>query len=302
MDSNRLPPLNSLKAFEAAARHESFLEAATEQSVTPGSVSRHVRQLESFLGTELFVRRSNGVTLTSAGKEYAGKVSGILRDLRAATDPLRNPSRDRPIVISTLPIFSERWLYRRIPSFRKTFGRAELRVEFHYGEHDAEREDVDAWILYSKGHYPGYSVTRLFGEEVFPVCSPQFRETLSARPGADEVIGQPLLHDIYWDTDWPDWARAVGATAGKLAANMRFALYTGVIQAAVDGMGMAVGHGEMVARELAIGKLVPLAHLSVASGKSYHLVMNASSANDRTLVRLKEWLLRECAGYDLSNG
>ena len=191
-------------------------------------------------------------------------------------------------MISTLPIFSERWLYRRIPSFRKAFDRAELRIEVHNGEHDAEREDVDAWIMYSKGQHPGYSVTRLFAEEVFPVCSPQFRETLSAHPGADEVIGQPLLHDMYWDTDWPDWARAVSATAGELAANMRFALYKGVIQAAVDGMGMAVGHGEMVAKELATGKLVPLPHLSIVSEKSYHLVMNASSANNRTLVRLRQ--------------
>ena len=127
------------------------------------------------------------------------------------------------------------------------------------------------------------------------MCSPRFRETLSARPGAEEVIGQPLLHDIYWDSDWPDWARAVGARAGELAADMRFALYKGVIQAAVDGLGMAVGHGEMVAKELATGKLVPLAHLSVDSGKSYHLVMNSSSANNRTLVRLREWLLEECA-------
>ena len=302
MDNNRLPPLNSLKAFEAAARHESFLEAATEHGVTPGSVSRHVRLLERYLGTELFVRRSNGVTLTSAGKDYADRVRGIFRDLRAETDRVRKPARERAIVISTLPIFSERWLYRRIPSFRKTFDRAELCIEAHNGEHDADREDVDAWIMYSKGRHPGFSVTRLFGEEVFPVCSPQFRETLSARPGADEVVAQPLLHDIYWDTDWPDWARAVGATAGKLAANMRFALYKGVIQAAVDGMGMAVGHGEMVAKELATGKLVPLAHLSVASEKSYHLVMNASSANDRTLVRLREWLLHECAGGKRSDG
>ncbi len=302
MDNDRLPPLNSLKAFEAAARHESFLEAATEHGVTPGSVSRHVRLLERYLGTELFVRRSNGVTLTSAGKDYAAKVRGIFRNLRTETDRVRRPVRDRAIAISTLPIFSERWLYRRIPSFRKAFDRAELRIEAHNGEHDADREDVDAWIMYSKGQHPGYSVTRLFGEEVFPVCSPQFRETLSDRPGADEVVAQPLLHDIYWDTDWPDWARAVGATAGELAANMRFALYKGVIQAAVDGMGMAVGHGEMVAKELATGKLVPLPHLSVASEKSYHLVMNASSANDRTLVRLKEWLLHECAGDRPSNG
>ena len=198
MDTNRLPPLNSLKAFEAAARYESFLEAAAEQGVTSGSISRHVRLLESWLAAELFVRRSNGVALTSAGKAYAEDVRGIFRDLRTATDRVRPPSGDPVIVISTLPIFAERWLHRRIPSFRKAFDRAELRIEAHNGEHDADREDVDAWILYSEGRHPGYSVTRLFGEEVFPVCSPQFRETLSAHPTADEVIGQPLLHDIYW--------------------------------------------------------------------------------------------------------
>ena len=302
MNTNRLPPLNALKAFEAAARHESFMEAATEQSVTPGSISRHVRLLENYLGTELFVRRSNGVTLTAAGKDYAEEVGRILRDLRTATDRIRSPARDRAIAISTLPIFSERWLYRRIPSFRKAFDRAELRVEAHNGEHDADREDVDAWILYSKGHHPGYAVTRLFGEEVFPVCSPRFRKNLSARPGAEEVIRQPLLHDIYWDTDWPDWARAVGANAGELAAAMRSALYKGVIQAAVDGVGMAIGHGEMIAKELASGKLVALAHLSVESEKGYHLVMNPSSTNNQTLVRLKEWLVHECAGRGSSKG
>ncbi len=296
MGTKRLPPLNSLRAFEAAARHESFLVAAEKQGVTPGSISRHVKLLERYLGTELFVRRSNGVTLTAAGRAYAGQITGIFRNLRAATDGIRKPARERAIMIAALPIFSERWLHRRIPSFRQAFDGVELRVEVHSGEHDAEREDVDAWIFYSKGQHPGYSVTRLFGEEVFPVCSPAFRETLSARPEADEVLGQPLLHDMYWDTDWPDWARAVGATAGELAAEMRFALYNGVIQAAVDGMGMAVGHGEMVARELAAGKLVGLPHLSVASERSYHLVMNASSANNRTLVRLKAWLLQECAG------
>ncbi len=296
MDIERLPPLNSLKAFEAAARYESFLEAAAEQCVTAGSISRHVRLLESYLGAELFVRRSNGVALTSAGREYAEEVSSVFKDLRAATDSVRRPSRGRAIVISTLPIFSERWLYRRIPSFRASFDRVELRVETHNGEHDVDREDVDAWILYSNGQHPGYSVTRLFGEELVPVCSPQFRKKLSAQPSADEVIAQPLLHDIYWDTDWPDWARAVSAAPGELAANMRFALYQGVIQAAVNGMGMAVGHGEMVAKELAAGTLVRLAHLSVVSEKSYHLVMNPSSTNDLTLVRLKEWLCRNAQG------
>ena len=288
-------PLNSLRAFEAAARHESFLDAAAEQEVSPGSVSRHVRLLENHLGTELFVRRSNGVALTAAGRDYAERVGALFRGLRAATDRVRRPQSGRAVVISTLPIFAQRWLYRRVPSFRQAFDRTELRIEAHNGEHDAEREDVDAWILYSDGRHPGYNVTRLFGEQVFPVCSPRFRRTLSTRPDAEEVIDQPLLHDLYWDADWPDWARAVGVGARALSADMRFALYMGVIHAAVDGMGMAVGHGEMVAKELAAGKLVPLRHLSVDSGKAYHLVMNPSAANNRTLVRLKEWLLRECA-------
>ena len=301
MTTKPMPPLNSLQAFEAAGRHESFLTAAAEHDVTPGSISRHVRLLERYLGTELFVRRSNGVVLTAAGREYAKAVSGVFRRLRTATDRIREPSRERAIVISTLPIFADRWLYRRIPSFRRAFGQAELRIEAHNGEHDVDREDVDAWILYSDGRHPGYSVTRLFGEEVFPVCSPRFRETLSATPGAEEVIAQPLLHDIYWDADWRDWAHAVGASSCELAANMRFALYKGVIQAAVDGIGMAVGHGEMIAKELADGKLVALAHLSVVSEKSYHLVMNASAANNRRLARLKDWLLRECAASGASD-
>ena len=301
MQTNRLPPLNSLKAFEAAGRHESFLEAAIEHRVSSGSISRHVRLLEGYLGTDLFVRRSSGVALTAAGRAYADQVSAIFGDLRAATEHARRSAqRDRAIVISTLPIFSERWLYRRIPSFRRSFRRTELRVEMHTDEQDLDRAGVDAWIRYSIGRHPGYRVTRLFGEEIFPVCSPQFRETLSARPGADEVLGQPLLHNIYWDTDWQDWARAVGATVGERAGGMRFALYRGVIQAAVDGMGMAIGHSEMVAEELATGRLVPLTHLSVASKRSYHLVMNASAARNRTLVRLKEWVLQECAGHRLA--
>ena len=301
MRPRQLPPLKSLQAFESAARYESFLEAASEQHVTSGAISRHVRLLELSLATELFVRRSNGVTLTSAGKEYAERVTGIFRNLKIATDHVRNSKRNRAIVISTLPIFSERWLYRRIPSFRSAFDQAELHIEFHNGEYDANREDVDTWIMYSNGQHPGCNVTLLFGEEIFPVCSPEFRKTLSAEPSVDEVIRQPLLHDIHWDRDWPDWFEAIGATTGELAASMHFGLYKGVIQTAVDGIGMAIGHSEMIAKELATGKLVPLPHLSIASEKSYHLVMNSSATNNQTCVHLKEWLLKECASCNLSN-
>ena len=221
MKNTRLPPLNSLQAFEAAGRHQSFLEAAAEQQVSSGAISRHVRILERYLGTELFVRLRNGVTLTSAGKAYARSVSGIFRDLKTATDGVKKPSADDAIVISTLPIFADRWLFHRIRSFRDAFGPTRLQVECHDREHDVNPEDVDAWILYSDGHHPGYSVTRLFGEAIFPVCSPEFRRTLSERPTADEVLRQPLLHDKWWDTDWPDWAPAYASRSTRASSRPR---------------------------------------------------------------------------------
>ena len=297
MKTKRLPPLKSLEAFEAAGRHESFLDAAAEQGVTSGSISRHVRLLENYLGAELFVRRSNGVTLTAAGKEYAGTVSGILKDLRTATDSVRKPSGDRAIVISTLPIFSERWLYRRIPSFRQAFDRAELRVEAHNGEHDADREDVDAWILYSKGQHPRLQRHAAVRGSGFPPsaarnsarrCRPAPAPTRSSpSPCCTTSTGTPTGRTGRApSTPPPASLPPTCALRSTRASSKRRS----------TAWGWPSGMARWVAKELATGKLVSLPHLSVASEKSYHLVMTASSANDPTLVRLKEWLLQECAG------
>ena len=245
MKTRRLPPLNSLKAFEAAGRHESFLEAATEQNVTSGSISRHVRLLERFLGTELFVRRSNGVTLTSAGREYAAKVGGIFRDLRTATDRVRKP-RDRTIAISTLPIFAERWLYRRIPSFRKAFDGVELRIEAHNGEHDTEREGrgcVDPVFERTPSRLQRHAAVS--ERRSFRSAARNSERRCQTTPVPTRSSGQPLLHDIYWDTDWPDWARAVDATPGELAANMRFC----ALQGRHPGGGRRHGHGRRTWRD-----------------------------------------------------
>ena len=290
------PPLKSLRAFEAAARHESFLNAATELHVSPGAISRHIKLLEAFLEARLFDRRSNGVVLTREGRRYASKVTKFFSDLSAATTEIkRHGKRHRPI-ISTLPVFSERWLNQRLPTFLQRCPGMSLQIEFHDGIQGLLVGDVDAWVLYSDGNHPGCNVTRLFGEVLVPVSSPKLRRTLPAHPKAEQVARLPLLHDIYWSDDWSNWGEAMGLVDVDLSFGSRFALYSGVMQAAVDGMGVAMGHSAMIGDELESGRLVAIDGLGFSSPQAYHLVITEAASRTRQARELKDWMEFECRG------
>lgn len=289
-----MPPLKSLRAFEAAARHESFLNAATELHVSTGAISRHIKLLEEFLGARLFDRRSNGVVLTPDGRRYASRVTKFFSDLTSATADIKPLGKSRRLIISTLPVFSERWLNRRLSTFLQRCPGTSLQIEFHDGVQGLLVGDVDAWILYSDGIHPGCNVLRLFGEELVPVCSPKLRQTLPAHPKAEQVAELPFLHDIYWNEDWPIWGEAMGLGDVDLSAGLRFALYSGVIQSAVDGMGVAMGHTAMIDGELESGRLVAFDALGFSSPKAYHLVMSGSVAGTRQARELAKWLEFEC--------
>ena len=291
-----VPPLNSLRAFEAAARHESFLSAATELHVSPGAISRHIKLLEAFLDTTLFDRRSNGVVLTRDGRRYASKVTKIFRDLSAATTEIKRHGNRHRLTISTLPVFSDRWLNQRLPAFLQRCPSMSLQIEFHDGIQGLLVGDVDAWVLYSDGNHPGCSVTRLFDEVLVPVCSPKLRRTLPAHPTAEQVARLPLLHDIYWGEDWSIWGEAMGLVGVDLSFGSRFALYSGVMQAAVDGMGVALGHSAMIGDELESGRLAAINGLGFSSPQAYHLVMTPSASRTRRARELKDWMVFECRG------
>ena len=291
-----VPPLNSLRAFEAAARHESFLSAATELHVSPGAISRHIKLLEAFLEARLFDRRSNGVVLTRNGRRYASKVTKIFRDLSAATTEIKRHGNRHRLIISTLPVFSERWLNQRLPAFLQRCPSMSLQIEFHDGIQGLLVGDVDAWVFYSDGNHPGCSVTRLFDEVLAPVSSPKLRRTLPAHPTAEQVARLPLLHDIYWGEDWSIWGEAMGLVGVDLSFGSRFALYSGVMQAAVDGMGVALGHSAMIGDELESGRLVAIDGLGFSSPQAYHLVMTTSASRTRRARELKDWMVFECRG------
>ena len=156
--------------------------------------------------------------------------------------------------------------------------------------------DVDAWILYSDGNHPGWSVTRLFGEVLVPVSSPKLRRTLPAHPTAEQVARLPLLHDIYWSEDWSIWGETMGLADVDLSFGSRFALYSGVMQATVGGMGVAMGHSAMIEDELESGRLVAIDGLGFSSPHDYHLVMTESASRTRQARELKDWVVFECRG------
>ena len=284
-----LPPLKSLHAFEVAARHESFLEAADELAVTPGAISRHIKLLENFLETTLFERRSNGVVLTRDGKLYAEKTAAAFLDLSKATLEIKRAKQTRRLIISTLPVFSERWLNPRLPDFQKRNQGVDLQIDFHNGTTTEPMKDVDAWVYYTNGRHLIGNSTLLFPEELVPICSPEVYKQLPPNVTAERVARLPRLHDMFWDTDWQDWARSAGAAEMDLSRGMRFALYSGVIQAACSGMGVAIGHSSMVTEELADGRLVALKHLAVRSPKSYYLIMPEMTASKPIMKKLKSW-------------
>ena len=293
---NVSPPLKSLRAFEAAARHESFLNAATELHVSPGAISRHIKLLEAFLEARLFDRRTNGVILTREGQTYASKVTKFFSDLSAATTEIKRHGKRHRLIISTLPVFSERWLNQRLPTFLQRCPSMNLQIEFHDGIQGLLVGDVDAWVLYSDGNHPGCNVTRLFGEVLVPVSSPKFRRTLPTHPKAEQVARLPLLHDIYWSEDWAIWGDAMGLADVDLSGGSRFALYSGVMQATVDGMGVAMGHSAMIDDELESGRLVAIDGLWFNSPQAYHLVMTESASRTRQARELKDWMEFECRG------
>lgn len=291
--TNNIPPLKSLQAFEAAARHESFLIAAEELCVTPGAVSRHVKLLEHYLGVSMFMRRSNGVALSPEGRTYADKIIAIFHMIADVTGEAREAETPKNMVISTLPAFSESWLNKRLSSFQKTFPGIDLQIESHDNQTVLQNTDIDAWIHFSDGNHPGFDVTYLTSEALVPVCSPTLRDTLPNEPSAAQLVEMPLLHDVNWGDDWGNWASAMGIGQENLSTGMRFALYSGVIQSAIEGLGVAIGHKSMIQDELSDGRLIELSNLSYLPSRSFHLIVPTAKLRMNRIKKLKAWFTSE---------
>ena len=292
--SRRLPSLNGLKAFEAAARHESFTKAAQELCVTQGAVSHQVKALEAELGFRLFNREHRRLVITSAGQSYLVVVRDAFDRLALGTENLLQRHNAGALTVSTSPNFASKWLVHRLGRFAEQYPAIDLRVAASLQHVDFSREDFDLAVRHGDGNWPGLHVTRLCAEELFPVCSPGFvRGRRALRSPADLKL-HTLLH-INERLDWSKWLEAAGVADVDVTRGPVFNQTSMAIDAAIDGQGIALARSALAAWDLGAGRLVRPFALSLKVPYSYWIVCSKPTAALPKIVTFREWLLTEAA-------
>jgi LysR family glycine cleavage system transcriptional activator len=289
----RLPPLNALRAFEAAARHTSFARAAEELHVTPGAVSQQVKALEAWLGVELFRRLHRGLALSQPGRDYLGTVGPLLDQLALATEELCQRKAAEVLRIAALPAFAEKWLVPRLGRFRARHPEIEVQVSASDHLLEPARDPVDVGLWYSDGKHPGLTAELLLEEEIFPACSPAFLEGTPALKRPEDLGQHVLLHDVGWRADWLRWLAAAGVEGVDPLRGSSFTLYSMAVQAAIDGLGVVMAHGALVAGDLAAGRLAEPFELRLPAPRAYYMVTAAKAADRPALGAFRDWLLAE---------
>ncbi len=290
--ARRLPPLNALRAFEAAARHLSFTRAAGELHVTQAAVSHQVKALEEHLGRKLFRRLNRALLLTDDGQAYLPSISRAFTLLNDATNDLLTKQAPGPLTVSALPSFAARWLVPRLGRFRHIRPDIDLRIDPSAELADFAGGDVDVGIRYGRGKYPGMRADWLMTEDIFPVCSPALLEGPHPLRDPKDLEHQVLLHDD-GHGDWRTWLLAAGVDRVDPARGPIFTDSSMLIQAAMAAQGVALARGVLAADELAAGRLVRPFTLSLSTEYAYYLVCPVNTAEQPKIAAFRDWLLGE---------
>ena len=290
----RLPSLNGLKAFEAAARHESFTRAAEELCVTQGAISHQVKALETELGLKLFIRERQRLVITEAGRSYLEVVRDALDRIASGTERLLQRQNSGLLTVSTSPNFAAKWLVHRLGRFAEAHPGIDLRISAALHHIDFARDDIDMAIRHSDGQGNGLHVTRLCAETLIAVCSPTLLSGRNALRKPADLARHTLLH-INDRSDWARWLEAAGAknvdaTRGPILNQASMAL-----DAAVDGQGVALGRSALAAWDLMAGRLVRPFELSLPVPYAYWIVCPKATAKLPKITLFRDWLLAEAA-------
>ena len=288
----RLPSLNGLRAFEAAARHLSFTNAASELNVTQTAISHQIRRLEEELGLRLFVRQNRALALTPEAREYLPGVRAAFNDLRLATDRLKRRDDDHVLTVSTLASLAAKWLLPRLSTFQEAHPGIDVRITTSTGLVDFRSGDVDAAIRYGRGHWAGLRADWLMADELFPVCSPALLQGDKPLRCPEDLANHTLLHSSGgYDDDWRLWLTAAGLPANiSKQPGVSFDLIFVTVQAAIDGIGVAMGRTSYVEADIAKGRLVVPFEIALPADAGFYLVSPETSADPPKLRAFRQWL------------
>ena len=286
----RLLFLNGIKAFEAAARSGSFAGAGSELNVSAAAVSRMVHLLEERLGVALFERKANRLAMTSAGRAYQSGLTPIFDALASLTAQVTAPTGVRVLTVGVGPTFAMRWLIPRLADFRQDEPDIDVRITTG-GAAAPFGDDWSCGIKLGDGEWPGLVAEPLFAADLLPVCAPKLAAQLK-RPG--DLRGPGLLRVAHSPDDWPSWLKAAGV-ARVTARGPEFQFYGQALQAAVDGLGIAMGIRPYIDDDLAAGRLVAPFALSVPKGMRWYLVYRSFRTEQRDFAAFRRWIMRAAA-------
>jgi LysR family glycine cleavage system transcriptional activator len=312
--SQRLPPLNALKAFEAAARHLSVKKAAVELNVTPAAVSHQIRTLEEYLDVQLFHRYNRALELTDAARACLPKLREGFDCLAQAVERLRTHTSGGMLTVSAAPSFAARWLMPRLHRFIAAHHEIDVRVSARMrrvsvdGKVDvAERATIETWlddsdvaILYGHGHYPELDVHRLLSLTITPICSPKLLGGEHPLRTPEDLRHHMLLHDDTGDmydgeSFWEVWLEAAGVKGIDAKRGAHFSHAVLAFEAAIDAVGVVASMPALAAEELAAGRLVMPFDLKVPLASAYYLVCEPHAKTRPAVAAFRDWLIAEAA-------
>jgi len=289
----KLPPLNALRAFEAAARHLSFSKAADELAVTPAAVSHQIKGLEEWLGIPLFRRLNRAVMLSDEGQSYLVGIREGLEAINSATEKLLQQGASGSLTVSTLPSFAVRWLLPRLSRFREKHPDIDVRLSANEHITDFRKEDVDMVIRYGSGPYPGLHSELFMNEDsLFPVCSPALLKGAHPLRHPEDLVHHTLLHDDL-RIDWETWLSAAGLKGIDPRKGPSFNDSSMVLMAAMAGQGVALGRSTLAAEDLAEGRLVKPFDMELKAGSAYHIVCPMEQVDRPHIIAFRDWLFEE---------
>jgi LysR family glycine cleavage system transcriptional activator len=288
-----LPSLNGLRAFEASARLLSFTLAAAELNVTQAAISHQIKRLEEQLNVPLFVRQNRTLTLTRAAQDYLPAVRAAFEDLRAATERLVRPERQRVLTISTISSLAAKWLVPRLINFHEAHPDIEVRISTSMRAVDFRAEGIDLGIRYGQGRWPGLRADWLMQEDWFPVCSPVLLKGNRPLRRPQDLADHTLIHVEHYREAWPKWLAAAGVPAAiGERRGLTFDLVMVALQAAIDGSGVALAGTSFVEIDLAAGRLVAPFDLVLPHKEgSFYVVTPLETADLPAVATFRDWLL-----------
>ena len=298
--AQRLPPLNSLRAFEATARHLSFTRAAEELAVTPAAVSQQVKLLEEYYGVRLFRRLTRALRLTDTGQAALPAIREGFEKLAEGARQLRSHDQSGIVTVSVAPSFGAKWLVPRLHRFHDAYPEFDIRIDATDTLVNFDAEGVDIALRYGKGIYEGLCADVLMPEVSVPVCSPALVSGPNALKTPEDLRHHTLLH-VQWKMEsdaapnWRMWLRAAGVEGVEAERGPRFSMESMAVEAAIEGQGVALAGAALVERDLKTGRLVrpfpPAVNQATAFG--YYLVYPQTTAENPKVAAFRTWVLAE---------